>query len=150
MTAIALGMPLAISVVPSIGSTATSHSGPLPVADLLAVVEHRRLVLLALADDDDAAHADGADQRAHGVDGGAVAAVLVAAADPAAGGHGGGLGDADQLEGEVAVGRRPVGAERARAVRDGRGPSGTGSDTGPPWTTGAGGTGRGCAAILGA
>ena len=30
--------------------------------------------------------------------------------DPAAGGHGGGLGDPDQLEGEVAVGRRPVGA----------------------------------------
>src|SRR3954451_14303854 len=30
MTAIALGMPLAISVVPSIGSTATSHSGPWP------------------------------------------------------------------------------------------------------------------------
>ena len=30
MTATALGMPLAISVVPSIGSTATSHSGPSP------------------------------------------------------------------------------------------------------------------------
>ena len=30
MTAIALGMPLAIRVVPSIGSTATSHSGPFP------------------------------------------------------------------------------------------------------------------------
>ena len=45
------------------------------------------------------------DQRAHRVDRGAVGAVLVAAADPAAGGHGGGLGDPDQLEGEVAVGR---------------------------------------------
>ena len=31
--------------------------GPDAVADLLAVEEHRRLVLLALADDDDAAHA---------------------------------------------------------------------------------------------
>src|SRR3712207_4175344 len=30
MTAMALGMPLAMSVVPSTGSTATSHSGPLP------------------------------------------------------------------------------------------------------------------------
>src|SRR3954447_13178773 len=30
MTAMALGMPLAISVVPSIGSTATSHSAPWP------------------------------------------------------------------------------------------------------------------------
>ena len=98
-------MPLAISVVPSIGSTATSHSGAGAVADLLAVVEHRRLVLLALADDDDAAHRDGADQRAHGVDGRAVAAVLVAAPDPAAGGHRGGLGDPDELEGEVAVRR---------------------------------------------
>ena len=54
--------------------------------------------------------ADRADQRAHGVDRRAVAAVLVAAADPAARGHGGRLGDADQLEGEVAVGGRAVGA----------------------------------------
>ena len=30
MTAIAPDMPLAISVVPSIGSTATSQSGPVP------------------------------------------------------------------------------------------------------------------------
>ncbi len=90
----------------------------LAVADLLAVVEHRRLVLLALADDDDAVHAHRADERAHRVDRGAVAAVLVAAADPAAGGHGGRLGDPDQLEGEVAVGRRPVGAE-ARGSSEG-------------------------------
>ena len=34
---------------------------------LLAVVEHRRLVLLPLADDDDAAHGDGVEHRAHGV-----------------------------------------------------------------------------------
>ena len=115
-------MPLAISVVPSIGSTATSHSGPLPVADLLAVVEHGRLVLLALADDDDALHAHRADQRAHGVDRRAVAAVLVAAAHPAAGGHGGRLGHPDQLEGQVAVGRRAVGAGmRGRVVPTGAG-----------------------------
>jgi hypothetical protein len=30
ITAIALFIPLAVSVVPSIGSTATSHSGPVP------------------------------------------------------------------------------------------------------------------------
>ena len=42
--------------------------------------------------------------RAHRVDGGAVAAVLVAPADPAAGGHRRGLGDPDELHGQVAVG----------------------------------------------
>ena len=98
-------MPLLISVVPSIGSTATSTSGPLAVADLLAVEEHRGVVLLALADHDDAVHRDACDELAHRVDGGAVAAVLVAAADPAAGGHRGGLGHPDELEREVAVGR---------------------------------------------
>ena len=51
------------------------------VADLLAVVEHRRLVLLALADDDDAVHRDGVEHEAHRVDGGLVGGVLVAAAD---------------------------------------------------------------------
>ena len=98
-------MPLAISVVPSIGSTATSQPRALAVADLLAVEQHGRLVLLALADHDDAAHRDGADELAHRVDGRAVAAVLVAAPDPAAGGHRGRLGDPDELHGEVAVGR---------------------------------------------
>ena len=43
-------------------------------------------------------------ERAHRVDGGAVGAVLVAAADPAAGGHRRGLGHPDELQGEVAVG----------------------------------------------
>ena len=52
------------------------------VADLLAVVEHRGVVLLALADDDDAVHADGGDHHAHRVDGHAVGAVLVARARP--------------------------------------------------------------------
>jgi hypothetical protein len=56
--------------------------GALAAADLLAVEQHRRLVLLALADDDDALHRDGADQLAHRVDRRAVAAVLVAAARP--------------------------------------------------------------------
>ena len=74
------------------------------VADLLAVEEHRGVVLLALADDDRAAHLDGGDEGAHRLDGGAVGPVLVTPADPAATGHRGGLGDPDELEREVAVG----------------------------------------------
>jgi hypothetical protein len=114
-------MPLLISVVPSIGSTATSTSGPGAVAHGLAVVEHRRVVLLALADHHDAAHRYRIDQHAHRVDGGAVAALLVAPADPPAGGHRGRLGDADQVERQVAVeilrlaggtGHRPILADR--------------------------------------
>ena len=73
------------------------------VADLLAVVEHRRLVLLALADHDDAVHRDRVEHEAHRVDGGLVGGDLVAAADPAGGGQRRRLGDADQLQREVAV-----------------------------------------------
>src|SRR6478752_3863121 len=76
----------------------------LTVADLLAVEQHGRLVLLALADHDDAPHGDAADELAHRVDRGPVAAVLVAAAHPPACRHRGGLGDPHQLHGEVAVG----------------------------------------------
>ena len=78
--------------------------GAVAVAHLLPVEEHRGLVLLALPDDDGAAHRHRPDELAHRVDGRAVPAVLVAAADVAAGGHGGGLGDPDELEREVAVG----------------------------------------------
>ena len=74
------------------------------VADRLAVEQHRRFVLLALADDDDAVHRHALSDDAHGVDGGAVGAFLVAPAHPPRGGHGGRLGDADELEGEVAIG----------------------------------------------
>ena len=73
------------------------------VADLLAVEEHGRFVLLALADDDDAVHRHGGQHGAHGLDGGAVGAVLVAPAHPARAGERGGLGDPHQLEGEVAI-----------------------------------------------
>ena len=74
------------------------------VADALAVGEHRRLVLLALADDDDAVHADACRARVHAVHGGLVGGDLVAAADPARGLHRRGLGHAHELEREVAVG----------------------------------------------
>ncbi|SIH80229.1 Uncharacterised protein [Mycobacteroides abscessus subsp. abscessus] len=67
------------------------------VADFLAVVEHRGVVLLALADDDHTAHGNGVDQLAHGVDGGTVALLLFPAADPPARGHGARLGNSDQL-----------------------------------------------------
>src|SRR5699024_2933605 len=80
------------------------HLGAVAVAHGLAVEQHRRLVLLALADHDGAVHADGVHEGAHRVDRGAVGPVLVAGADPAAAGDGGGFGHADQLEGEVAVG----------------------------------------------
>ena len=82
------------------------------VAHLLAVEEHRGVVLLALADDDGALHRDGGDQGAHRGDGGPVREVLLAPADPPAGGHRGRLGDPDELEREVAVGvegRRALG-----------------------------------------
>ena len=81
----------------------------LAVADLLAVEEHRRLVLLPLADDDDAVHRHGVEHVAHRVDRRLVGRVLVAAPDPAPGGERGRLGDADELEREVAVGGGRVG-----------------------------------------
>ena len=74
-----------------------------PVADLFAVVEHWRFVFFALADDDHAAHRHRGDELAHRVDGGTVAAFLVAAAHPAAGRHRAGLGDSHQLQGQVAI-----------------------------------------------
>src|SRR4029453_6230748 len=73
-------------------------------ADLLAVVEHRRLVLLALTDDDDAVHGDVVDDEPHGVDGGLIGGLLIAPPPPAPGGEGRRLGDPRQFHGEVAVG----------------------------------------------
>src|SRR5207248_4815691 len=50
--------------------------GPGAVADVLAVEEHRRLVLLALADHDATAHRDRVEYAAHRVDGGLVRGFL--------------------------------------------------------------------------
>ena len=61
-------------------------------ADPLAVVEHRRLVLLPLADDDHAVHLHGVEEQPHGVDGGLVGGVLVAPAHPTRGRQRGGFG----------------------------------------------------------
>ena len=84
------------------------HLGRRAVADVLAVVEHRRLVLLALADHDDAVHGDRVEQHPHRVHGRAVGALLVAAPDPAGAGERGVLGRTHELHREVAIGlRRP-------------------------------------------
>ena len=87
------------------------------VADLLAVVEHRRVVLLALADHHDAAHRHRVDQLAHRVDGRAVTTLFVAAADPAARRHRARLGHPHEFQGEVAVRCFPRGAPMRRLSR---------------------------------
>ena len=61
-------------------------------AEFLSVEEHRRFVFFAFSDDDDSVHLDSVEHEAHGVDGGSVDAVFVAAAHPAPRGHSGGLG----------------------------------------------------------
>jgi hypothetical protein len=80
------------------------HLGPVAVAHGLPVEEHRRLVLLPLADHDDASHAHGVEHEAHRVDGRLVGCVLVSTPDPARGEGRRRLGDSDELEREVAVG----------------------------------------------
>ena len=65
------------------------------------------------SDDDDAAgELDVHERLAHGSNGGAVGGDLVAFAQPSRGGDGGGFGDADHLEREVAVARREGAAAR--------------------------------------
>ena len=85
------------------------------VADALAVVEHRRLVLLALADHDGAVHLHAVEHEPHRVDRGLVGALLVAHADEPRRGERRGLGRAHELEGQVAV--RPVVASASSAIR---------------------------------
>src|SRR5262249_14017780 len=76
--------------------------------NLLAVEEHRGLVLLPFADDDDAVHRNRVEHRAHRVYRSLVGRLLVAAADPAAGAHRRRLCHAHELEREVPVGRDAV------------------------------------------
>src|SRR3712207_7208665 len=64
----------------------------------LAVEEHRRLVLLPLADHDDPVHLDGVEHQSHRVDGRLVGALLLAAADPPRRRHRRRLGDARSEE----------------------------------------------------
>jgi hypothetical protein len=81
------------------------------VADVLAVVEHRRFVLLALADDDGAAHGDRVEHRPHGVDGGLVHDLLVAAS------RGGGRRRAPRLRWHGRARARGCGRSSAGRVR---------------------------------
>ena len=71
----------------------------------LAVEEHRRFVLLALADDDDAIHLDGVQDEAHRIDRCLIGRDLLAAAHPPTGRQRRGLGHAHQVEGKVSIGQ---------------------------------------------
>ena len=87
--------------------------GKAAVADSLAVEEHGGFVLLTLADDDDTVHGDGLEDHPHGVDGGGVRPFLVSPPEPPAGSERSRLRHADELHGEVAIGRLTV---RVRVV----------------------------------
>ena len=98
-------------------------------AEVLAVVEHRRLVFFSLADHDDAVHVHDVEEQPHGVDGGLVGGVLVAPAHPARGRQRGGLGGAHQVERQVGIergdqpsrgGSGPADGDDARADAGGR------------------------------
>ena len=85
------------------------------VADRLAVGEHGRLVLLALADHDDAVHVDALQHGVHAVHRPLVGRLLVPHADPRRAAQRGGLRDPHELEGEVAVRDECLGASGLRA-----------------------------------
>ena len=70
---------------------------------LLPLIEHRGLVLLALADDDDPIHLDRVHHHAHGVDRRLVRRLLVAPAHPSGRRQGRCLGNPSELHGEVPV-----------------------------------------------
>ncbi len=103
---IAPAWPWATRFVPSSGSTAMSiRCGGSSIvrlvpADLLADVQHRRLVALALADDDPPGELDLVHRPAHRLDRGAVGLVLLAAAHEPRRSKRRRLGDADHLERE--------------------------------------------------
>ena len=115
--------PVAQIVVPSSGSSAMSILGPAARADLLADVEHGRLVALALADHDRAVHLDLVERRAHGVDRRLVRRLLVAAAHHVRAGQRRGFRRTHQLQRQVPVHRHgipslAVGSLRAEALLD--------------------------------
>ena len=72
-------------------------------ADLLADIEHRRLVALALADHHGAVDGERVERAAHGVDRGLVGRLLVAAAHQLGGRQRRRFGDAHRFEREIAV-----------------------------------------------
>ena len=104
ITASALGWPIAVSVVPSIGVDRDVGAGPSPLPTSSPLKSIGASSFSPSPITTDAVHRDGVDHQPHRVDGGAVGGDLVAAADPAAGGQRRGLGHADELHREVAVG----------------------------------------------
>jgi len=81
------------------------HLGLHAVADLLAEVQHRRLVLLTLPDHDGPEHVHGGQRRAHRVHGALVQVFMVAPALQRRGRERRLLGHPQQLEGQVAIQR---------------------------------------------
>ena len=77
--------------------------GPLPRADLLADVEHRRFIALAFADDDLAIDVQLVQGVTHRVDGGLVGGHLVATPQHRPRGDGGGFGHANGVQDQRAV-----------------------------------------------
>mmetsp|Transcript_13984 Transcript_13984/g.58393 ORF Transcript_13984/g.58393 Transcript_13984/m.58393 type:complete len:401 (+) Transcript_13984:115-1317(+) len=94
------------------------HRRPAAVAEVLAAEQHRRLVLLALADDDLAVHDDRVEHEPHGIHRRLVRRALVAEAHPLRAVQRGRLRHAHELEREVAAHHAVVGS-----VRKARGPS---------------------------
>ncbi|SBS70173.1 hypothetical protein MIPYR_10326 [uncultured Microbacterium sp.] len=76
---------------------------PASGTDVLAVEEHRRVVLLALADHDEPVEVHGGQERPHRVDGGTVGELLLAASDERDRADRRGLRGPDELESQVAV-----------------------------------------------
>jgi hypothetical protein len=105
-TASAFGPALAVMVVPSSGSSAMSIRGRCPApADLLADIEHRRLVALAFADHDGAVHSSCVQRSAHRFDGGMVGRLLIAAPDQLRGRNRRRFGDPHHFQNEHAIER---------------------------------------------
>ena len=106
----AFGAPVAQRFVPSSGSTAMSTCGK-PAAgralsacampDLLADVEHRRLVALAFADDDRAVDRHRVHHAAHRFDGDLIRPVAIALPHRVRAGDGRLFDDAQELEREI-------------------------------------------------
>jgi hypothetical protein len=77
--------------------------GALAQADLLADVQHRRFVALALADHHHAIHLDVVERGAHGVHGKLVGLLFIATAAQGGSGNGGSLRHAGNLDGQDTV-----------------------------------------------
>ena len=85
------------------------------LADLLADVEHRRLVALAFADHDLAVELDRVQHLAHGLDRGVIGGLLVTATHEPRALERGGLGHADEFHCEVTVHGAPPGVAEAES-----------------------------------